>query len=251
MKAPRALIDCAAAFQFLTRLPMPPLPWDEGSLARALAYFPVVGLAAGAVAAGINSLLRPHLGALLAAAGVLVASVLLTGAFHEDALADAADGFGGGWDDRERTLAIFRDSRIGAYGGVALVLSLMGRALLLAARPQGRFAGYAIAAAALCRWSSLPLSALLRPAHPASDGHAATIAGRVPAHVLLLGTAFVLAISAAALRAAALAPLLAAMVVTAVAGVYFQKRLGGVTGDCLGAANQVVELAVLCCGAWR
>ena len=110
------------ALMFFTRIPMPRwVPFDEARLNGASRYFPLVGLLVGAVAALVYgvavNLWSPALALVLATA----ATVLLTGAFHEDGFADVCDGFGGGWD-REQVLSIMKDSRIGTYGTVGLGL---------------------------------------------------------------------------------------------------------------------------------
>ena len=118
----RAPHDLAAAFQFLTRLPVPQPAFDSGTLARAVKFFPLVGAAIGIGAALLHRLLLPHLGGNVTAWSIMLYLVLVTGCLHEDALADVADSFGA-WT-RERRIEIMRDSRIGSYGAAALVLSL-------------------------------------------------------------------------------------------------------------------------------
>ena len=239
--------DIVVAFQFLTRLPMPRVAFVPGSLARAAALFPLVGLALGAGAALLQRLLAPHLGRTLAALAVILALVLATGALHEDGLADAADGFGGG-RDRDHTLLILRDSRIGSYGALALVFSVLARLLLLAAIPPGHVAAYLIAALTLSRWTSLPLSLL--PAARAQGGQGARLAQHASRATLLAGSLLAAIISLVALRRAALAPVLLTAAIVALSARFYRRRIGGVTGDCFGATIQITEIAVLCCGAW-
>src|SRR5262245_9403680 len=116
----RTWYDFLSATQFLTRVPVPSVPYESNSLSRAVKFFPLVGLLVGTGAALLRLLLVPHLPELIASLLVLVYLVIITGCFHEDGLADTVDGFGGGWE-RHRVLAIMRDSRIGSYGAVALV----------------------------------------------------------------------------------------------------------------------------------
>ncbi len=169
------LTDFLTALQFLTRIPVPALPYSDASLPRATKFFPAVGLLAGSIAAGAHFLLAPHLPRLAAAVLTIALLVLVTGAFHEDGLADTADGFGGGWS-REQVLAILRDSRIGSYGGAALAPVLLARVTLLAAVPLEQVARTLIAAHILCRWTTLPLSYFLPAARPAADGQGARVA---------------------------------------------------------------------------
>lgn len=244
-------VDLLAAFAFLTRLPLPTVPYDDGSLARAVKFFPLVGLAIGAGAALLYVALTPHLPGPLPALVVLLATVLTTGALHEDGLADAADAFGGGLRDRTRILAILRDSRIGSYGAIALIVSLTARLLLLASLPTSSFAAYLITAHVLCRWSSLPLSHWLAPARSPQDGMGSRIAHRTTRASLLAGSALTLAIVIPALHLMSIAPIVLSITVTLLTGLFFRARLGGITGDCFGATNQLTEITVLFCGVWQ
>ncbi len=243
--------DLLAAFAFLTRLPLPATPYDDGSLARAVKFFPLVGLVIGAGASLLHAALTPHLPGPVSALAVLLATVLTTGALHEDGLADTADAFGGGLRDRSRILAILRDSRIGSYGAIALTLSLTARLLLLSSLPPASFAPCLIAAHVLGRWSSLPLSLWLAPARSPHDGMGARIAHRTSRASLLVGSALTLAIIIPALHLASIAPVLLTLAVTLLSGLFYRARLGGITGDCFGATNQLTEIAVLCCGVWQ
>ncbi len=247
-RAPRFAVDIAVAFQFLTRLPVPPVAFAPDGLARAVKFFPVVGLAIGSGAALVGKLLAPHLGRPVTALAVLLYLVLITGCLHEDGLADLADSLGG-WTQEQR-LAILHDSHLGSYGGTALVLSLLSRAALLAGLPLAQFTAYMVSAHVLCRWSMLPLSYYLRPARE-REGQGARIAGLTSAASLVAGSLFTFATVVVALRKAAIGPLLCAMVVPLVSGFFYMRKLGGVTGDCFGATNQLTEIAVYLCGVWQ
>jgi len=240
--------ELATAFQFLTRLPMPSVTFEEDSLSRSVKFFPLVGLAVGSGAALLQSILIVHLARPLTAFVVLTYLVLITGCLHEDGLADTADGFGGGWT-KERVLAILRDSRIGSYGAIALVLSLLARYLLLASLPMERFIAYVISAHVLCRWSSLPLSYFLPPARE-QEGQGARIAKLTSFSSLLFGSALSTAIVIFALRRSSVAPLLVAPLIVLVSGWFYNKKIGGITGDCFGATNQLTEIAIYFCGVW-
>jgi adenosylcobinamide-GDP ribazoletransferase len=245
--------DFLAAVQFLTRIPVPTPAYTPDSLARSVKFFPVVGLLVGAAAALLHLLLTPHLQRIVVAFFVLTFLLLVTGLIHEDGLADAADGFGGG-SNREKILAIMRDSHIGAYGAAALTLSLVGRILLLSSLPLTLVPQYLIATRVLGQWTTLPLSYYLSPARAQiedrTDGQGARIARMTSRASLIVGTIFSFAIVIALLRARAAFAIGAAIVVALASGLYFQKRIGGVTGDCFGAANQVTEIVVYLCGAW-
>lgn len=237
------LAELAAALGLLTRLPVHrwPMPPDAAGFTRAVWAYPL----AGAVAGGLGGLGFWAAGALglpppLAALWSLALLLLLTGAFHEDGLADTADGFGGG-RDRAARLAIMRDSRIGSYGAAALLLALGLRAAALAEIAEPARVLVAMAAAgALSRGALLLPLRLLPPAR--ADGLAAGL-GRPGATPLL--AALVLAAVAALLTpapaAAVLAAGLAGLGMTALA----RRQIGGQTGDVLGATAVVAECAVL------
>jgi len=247
-RAPRFAVDIAVAFQFLTRLPVPPVAFAPDGLARAVKFFPLVGLVIGCGAALVGKVLAPHLGRPVAALAVLLYLVLITGCLHEDGLADIADSLGG-WTHEQR-LAILHDSHLGSYGGTALVLSLLSRAVLLAGLPLAQFTAYMVSAHVLCRWSMLPLSYYLPPARE-REGQGARIAGLTSTASLVAGSLFTIVTVVVALRKAAIAPLLCAMVVPLVSSFFYMRKLGGVTGDCFGATNQLTEIAVYLCGVWQ
>jgi adenosylcobinamide-GDP ribazoletransferase len=240
--------DLALAVQFMTRVPVRSKGLDPARLSRASAWFPVVGLLVGGVAAVAYLLLVPHLTRPLAALIAVFVMVMITGALHEDGLADCADAFGGGWT-REDKLRILKDSRIGTFGAIALILSLAGRVLLLATMPAGIVAGYMISAQVLARCTPLPLSALLKPARE-QEGQGRRVAGVTSWITAALGTAMAIALTTLILRASAWQPILAVEIVIAGSGLYYARRLGGITGDCMGATIQLSEIAVYLCGAW-
>lgn len=241
--------DFLVATQFLTRLPVPRVRFDPDSLSRAAKFFPVVGLGMGLGASALQRIAVPHLSRPLVALLVLIFLVLVTGGLHEDGLADTADGFGGGWN-REQVLTILRDSRIGSFGALALVLSVLARVLLLSSLPVNRFTAFVVSAHVLCRWTTLPLSYFLAPARE-SDGQGARIARKISPASLLIGTLMSFAIVFYFMRTEFWIPVLVALVITALSGLYYSRRIGGVTGDCFGATNQFTEIAVYFCGVWN
>jgi adenosylcobinamide-GDP ribazoletransferase len=241
--------DLKVALIFLTRLPLR----HEGRIAggelgRALRTGPLVGVlvglvgAAGFWAAGLLAL-PPLLCGLIAVA----ATILFTGALHEDGLADTADGFGGGVD-RARKLEIMRDSRIGAYGVVALILSIGLRAGALAALATPAAAGAALVAAHAVARAALPAAMIAMP--PArKDGLAATGGRPAAIHaanaVILAGLLGLLALGPGAGLAGLLAGAGGALAVIVLA----RAQIGGYTGDVLGAVQQAAEIAVLLAAA--
>jgi adenosylcobinamide-GDP ribazoletransferase len=249
----RTWFDFLAAVQFLTRLRVPSVPYREDALAQAVKFFPVVGLLIGLGGALLYFLLTPHLPAIIVAVLVVIYLVAITGCLHEDGLADAADGFGGGWE-RDQVLAIMRDSRIGTYGATALGLSLLARVLLIASLPAVRAEAYLVAAAVLCRWTTLPLSFYLAPARDRSndeaDGQGARIARLTTPSSFIFGSIFTLVAVFSVLWLRGIFPMLASVGVMAFTALYYNYRIGGITGDCFGATNQLAEIAVYLCGVW-
>jgi adenosylcobinamide-GDP ribazoletransferase len=214
------------AIAFLTVLPV-----GGGRLSpRAALFFPVVGAALGAVVGlvALNGVVPP----LVAAALAVALEVVLTGALHLDGLADSADGLAG--RDRERALAIMRDHAVGAYGASALTLALLAKTAALAEHDELL---PIVAAYALSRAAPLPLASALPYARADGTGRALD---RLPAWIAVAGVALAVAVALVALVTIA-----AAAVV--VAGVWWlaRRRLGGVTGDVMGAAVELTATAAL------
>jgi adenosylcobinamide-GDP ribazoletransferase len=252
----RALV---AAFAFLTRLPVGSLAvHDEADLPLSVIYFPVVGLVialmGGVTFVGARALWTDPVAIVLS----IVVTVLATGAFHEDALADALDGFGGGWN-RDQVLAIMKDSRVGSYALVGVVLALalkIGALWMIAAgasasdawSPAEAVVRALVAGHVLGRWSSVPLIWTLPYVRVVREDERASAGGPfadgIPVDRLAIATATAALIVIAALGWRSLIAGGTAILVTAVAGRYFARRIGGITGDALGAANQVVEASV-------
>ncbi len=236
--------DLRVAAAFFTRLPLGPAGAATGeSLARALRAAPLVGLALGLLGAGAFALAHAlGLGPLVSALLALALIAASTGALHEDGLADFADGLAG--REAAERLAIMRDSRTGVYGTLALVFSLGLRAAALAQIDSPGPAAAALVAAAAASRGLLPLTTLwLEPARP--DGLAAMLGAP---HQEAVVTAAALAALAALLLLGPSAGVAAlALGLAALWGVaaLARHRLGGYTGDVLGAAQQVVEVAVL------
>jgi adenosylcobinamide-GDP ribazoletransferase len=241
-------LDVAVAFQFLTHIPIPSTAFTADSLPRAVKFFPLVGLVVGLGAVLVQKILISHMVRPLVALAVLVFLVVITGCLHEDGLADTVDGFGGGWT-KDHILLILKDSRIGSYGATSLTLSLLARYLLLATLPIEHFAAYVISAHVLCRWSSLPLSYFLSPARE-QNGQGAGIAKLTSMPSLIFGSFFSFLVVIYALRRASLSPLLVSTLIAALSGWFYVRKIGGITGDCFGATNQLTEIAVYFCGAW-
>lgn len=239
----------AIAFQFLTRVPFSTLTWSPDGLSRSAKFFPLVGLAIGAAAAILQLWLSTHFPAGIVAMLIVLFTVLVTGGLHEDGLADVADAFGGG-RDRDQVLSILKDSHIGSYGAIALIFSIASRVVLLAVLPGNKLARYLVSAQVLCRWTSLPLGALL-PAARNQEGQGARLAKRISFRSTTAGTLIAFGTAIFLLRMDAVEPILSVLLLTALSGLYYRRRIGGVTGDCFGATIQLTEIAVYVCGVWR
>jgi adenosylcobinamide-GDP ribazoletransferase len=245
--------DIARSIGFLSRMPVPGRYFEghDGSLARAVRAFPVAGCLIMLPAAALFAvLLAFRLEPLVAALIALALLTIMTGALHEDGLSDTADGVGGG-RDRDTALVIMHDSRIGSYGASALILSYGIRAAALAAigatlSPTAAALAMIAAAAAsraamVWHWSSLP------PAR--RDGVAVSVGGPEDSAVnFALASAAVIVVvliwpiaGFAAACAAIAAAGLAALVLTR----YIRSRIGGHTGDTIGASQQCAEMAAL------
>jgi adenosylcobinamide-GDP ribazoletransferase len=244
----KPLREFAAAVQFMTRIPVPHFSYEPDLVLGGAKFYPLVGALVALGAIAIERTLRSHLPATITALLVLTYLVVITGGFHEDGLADTADAFGGGWT-RPRMLEIMHDSRIGSFGTLAICLSLLARWGLLAAVPAARFPWYLLTAHVLCRWTALPLGTLMDSAR--SDGLGARLAHKIPLSAAAIGTLLAFLIAVVALRAQAVVPIVAVSLITLCSGLYYRSQIGGVTGDCFGATNQLAEIAVYLCGVWR
>jgi adenosylcobinamide-GDP ribazoletransferase len=228
------------AVQFLTRLPVPrDLKTSEEELGRAAMFFPLVGMLVGSGGALLHIALLQRLPPSTCVLLVLVYGSFITNAFHEDGLADAVDGFGGGWT-RERVLEIMRDSRVGTFGALALIFLVLAKYNFLSALEPSAVWRWLIVAHTAARWTTLPLCLWLPYAR--AEGQGKLVARRVGYGEVGVATLTLLAsLALLHLRAAAIAFAVAGAVVM-MSGWYYRRRLGGVTGDCLGATNQVTEV---------
>lgn len=239
-----------SALMFLTRIPVP--AWvghSDDRMARAARYFPAVGLVVGTLVGLVWYVASLQLPPLPAAGVALAFSLLLTGVFHEDGLSDCCDGLGGGLT-RERAMEIMRDSRIGAYGSAALIVALGLRWVSIASLSPLDGLLALIVSSALGRMMVVMALRLATYARP--EGSAATMASGV--RVWEVAFAGVIGGGAAMLLAGP-AGLLAMLIASGVAALMLAqllRRLGGYTGDGLGAIEQLSEITALLVlvGAW-
>jgi len=238
------LHDVRAAFGLLTRLPVPvdtALATARG--ASASWAYPLVGVGV-ALLAGFMSALLIAMGVPTAvAAAVCIATLTITtGAMHEDGLADTADGLWGGWD-RARRLAIMKDSHIGAYGVIALILSLLIHwSALNSLFAQGHIFAPLVVMAALSRANMVLIMHVLPNAR--DTGLSQTV-GRPARKTTFVAIGIAALTSLICIGLSVFAALLIALCAALSCGLIAQRKIGGQTGDILGATQQVSQIAVI------
>ncbi|WP_313554232.1 adenosylcobinamide-GDP ribazoletransferase [Stutzerimonas nitrititolerans] len=232
------------SLQFFTRIPIPArVPYSEDELNQAAIYFPLIGTLIGALCGlaywGASFVWPVPVAILLS----MAFGLLLTGCFHEDGLADCMDGMGGGWD-RERILAIMQDSRLGTFGAAALIGALGGKFVLLSSLPPVLIVPVMVLAHTLSRLNAA--SMMLTETYARPEGKAKPLAVRMSATGLLVAAILALLpfiwIEIPAPFWLAVLPLIALRLWFA---RWLRKWIGGFTGDCLGALQQLSELTFL------
>jgi adenosylcobinamide-GDP ribazoletransferase len=239
------------ALQFFTRLPIPRwVGFDAAWLNQASRYFPLVGWVVAAITGAVYALAAYVLPAPVAVVISTAAGIYATGAFHEDGFADMCDGFGGGMTP-ERVLDIMKDSRIGAYGAIGTICMLGLKCVTLAMLPP--------LAAIAALFVAHPLSRLMatsliwRMDYARAEGKAKPLAQKMSGGEFAIAavTAVIPALAMIALHwltwTALTTGLIAAAIVTIWLARKFKSRIGGYTGDCLGAVQQVSEVAIYLC----
>lgn len=239
----RELRHFFVGIMFLTRLPVPMgLRHVEGALARSARYFPMVGVLIGALTGAVFMLTAQVVPAPVAAGLALAAGVLITGALHEDGLADTCDGLGGG-ATREHALEIMRDSRIGTYGGAALVFSIGLRWAILAQFTPTQGLSALIVCHAISRGMIPPV--LISADYARSRGLASSVAAGVTGAEGIVAILLTLAVAMIVGPVAGLGAFATAVVAGGMMLAVLVRKLGGYTGDGLGAIQQVAEIATL------
>ncbi|WP_254258554.1 adenosylcobinamide-GDP ribazoletransferase [Methylovorus sp. MM2] len=229
------------AIGFFTRLPVPYLAdFHESELNHAARYFPLIGILIGLIAALIYWIVAKILPVDIAVITSMIASIYLTGAFHEDGLADAADGLGGGWD-KEQVLTIMQDSRIGSYGAIALVMALLAKFELLINIQIVILPFVLIAAHAVSRFAAVAV--IYTQDYVRSSGKAKPLATKLSRSELVMAGIFGLLPMSLLPWQPMLLGILAVIGVWCWFSFKLKKRLGGYTGDCLGAMQQLTEIA--------
>jgi len=229
------------ALMFFTRIPCPKVPYSQEHLDASSRYYPVIGWIVGMFAAVV--FYKAHLALPVSVSIILsmITTIFLTGAFHEDGFGDTCDGFGGGWS-KEQVLAIMKDSRIGAYGTIGLIMILLTKFVLLSEINTRYLPLVLIAAHSVSR----AVSSLFRYTHDYVQDIDQSKVRPMAKKLTLKNLLIVLGFGIAPLFLfnnfyvfALLAPVVAAEMLLA---QYFAGRIGGYTGDCLGALQQVCEV---------
>jgi adenosylcobinamide-GDP ribazoletransferase len=232
------------ALMFYTRIPCPKwITHHPDYLNKATKYFPVIGWLVGAITALVFYVAHFFLPAPLAVLLAMLAGVLTTGAFHEDGWADTCDGFGGGWTT-QKILDIMKDSRLGTYGAVGLFFMLATKYYCLTNFNLLQFIVFSVVAHTFSRLCAVLLIATSSYVRLNEDAKAKPLAKQITKNEFLPALFFGLlpltlaSIFATKLALATIAPLLMVLYLRH----YFTKWIGGYTGDCLGATQQITEL---------
>lgn len=228
-----------SALLFFTRLPIRCNDFAESNLHKATRFLPLVGILVGGVGALVFWLADILLPQEIAIILSMAATILLTGAFHEDGLADAMDGLGGGWS-REQVLTIMADSRLGSYGAIGLVMVLLGKYQTLSYQLAALMPVTIIAGHALSRLCSVLVMFTQRYAK--LEGKSKSLAKDLNVTELIMATFFGL-LPLAFFPMHFLLALVPVVIVWLGFSLNIKRRIGGYTGDCLGAMQQLTELA--------
>ena len=227
------------ALMFFTRLPVPTLDYSQEKLNASSRYFPLVGILVGTLSATVfmfSSIILPLKVAVLLA---MIASIWITGAFHEDGFADACDGFGGGYT-KERILEIMKDSRIGAFGAIGIILLLILKFLLLSEINPMMIPIAIVSGHAISRLISISL--LYSMVYVKEEGKAKPLSTALPLGSLIVASIFGLLPLLLFKKIFILLILIPLLITRSYLSYYFKKHIGGYTGDCLGASQQVSEI---------
>lgn len=228
---------------YFSRIPLPfKVPYSKESMVKVLTWFPFVGLLVGLVGAsswwGLSFLFPQPVAIVLS----MVATILVTGAFHEDGFADVCDGFGGGYN-KEKILLIMKDSMVGAYGALGMIMILLTKYVALANSDVSALFLIIIIAHTMSRASALFITQFFQYAR-SEDSKA-----KVPSQRLAWGrfaVAMLFGFGPMCLLPVAIYWFLPfiAIATALLMGFYYRKHIGGYTGDCLGATQQVVEIII-------
>jgi adenosylcobinamide-GDP ribazoletransferase len=231
------------ALAFLTRIPVRHATCTPEAIGRSASLFPLVGALVGAAEVLVLWTCRRAMPPTLTATVIVLTGILLTGALHLDGLADMADGFGGS-RTRDDVLRIMRDHQIGTYGAIALIMTLILQISAIANLVERHVAvPFLVVAPAASRWAMVLLGRRLPYARP-DGGLGRALTDHVRDREVWASTAIVLAITAMLARASGIISLAVTLAVTAAVGFVCVRRIGGITGDTLGANAVLCEVII-------
>jgi adenosylcobinamide-GDP ribazoletransferase len=232
------------ALAFLTRIPVRNASGTPEAIGRSASLFPVVGALLGFAEVIVLWMCRRAMPPTLTATVIVLSGIVLTGSLHLDGLADMTDGFGGG-RTRDDTLRIMRDHQIGTYGAIALVMTVLLQISAIASLIERDVAGrFLVAAPALSRWAMVLLGRRLPYARP-DAGLGRVLTDHVRDRDVWESTALAIVIATVVARWSGLVSIALTLAVTAAIGFVCWRRIGGVTGDTLGANAVLCETMVL------
>ena len=230
------------ALMFYTRIPCPKwVTHDPEYLNKATRYFPLIGWLVGGICAIMYMSTEYFLNAQIAILLSMIAGVLATGAFHEDGFADVCDAFGGGWT-KQKILDIMKDSRVGAYGVIGMIMILLLKFTSLSTIPFSQMWMVLLAAHSFSRLCAVFIVSTSKYVRENDDAKAKPLAKSITAKEILPAVLFGLAPLLLFQRIDILYALIFPLLGTFFLRRYFHKWIGGYTGDCLGATQQVTEV---------
>jgi adenosylcobinamide-GDP ribazoletransferase len=229
--------------QFLTRIPLPvKIKFDEKKFAKSMIFSPVIGLLIGLILGGVYYLAQMTGKQLFAVVMVITAEVIITGGLHLDGLADTFDGIFSN-RPKNKILTIMKDSRIGTNGTIALILVMLCKAVLLASINNVRLVFFLFALPAISRMNIVWTAGTSPSA--AKDGMGKSVVKYTGVKEIIAATLITCVISAVFLKWAAFAVVPAAIVFALLFCVYVKRKIGGITGDIIGAVIELTEIVVL------
>jgi adenosylcobinamide-GDP ribazoletransferase len=230
------------ALMYFSRIPVPRwVDHSESYLTKATRYFPVIGWIVGLASALVFYIFNRFFGQQVAAVFALATGILVTGAFHEDGFADVCDGFGGGWT-KEKILVIMKDSRVGAFGAIGIMLLLLTKFSILSTADPKLVLFMLLAAHPFSRFAAATFLYTHTYVRPQGDGLEKPGAKGVSIANLLIACFFGILPMLLWRHGVFLLAAIPVFAMRAYLGYYFKKWIGGYTGDCLGAAQQVFEV---------
>ncbi len=240
------------AIVFFTRIPLPTNWQDFDNLDKASRYFPLVGWLVGGFGALIyyvSSFALPHNLSIVLS---MIGTIWITGAFHEDGLADVADAFGGGWD-KTRILEIMKDSRIGTYGAVALIMTLLLKFLLLYESPDYYIPIILISMHSISRFTAVTFMYTHNYVREDALSKAKPIVKKMEMPDLIIAGVLGFLPLAMFFDVWYLLLIFPVLLTKSLLARWFDKWIGGYTGDCLGTTQQITEIVFLLSGLslWR